>query len=775
MLGLRRKNATASNEAAIAAPRIEADLSGASISGQVAVGEHIVQVQAAAGARVTILESNQRPVLRLRELPLRRLPRDFPHLLGRADQIAAAASALGAGAPVEVFGEPGIGKTAFLRHVCHRVHGAALEGTVFTPWRGQPVEDVLQFLLESCYESDIVFVPSAAELCDHLAQRRVLVVLDDVERERTDLEELANAAPDCIFLSAGSARLLWGEGESIALPGLDPPAARELVEGELGRVLTPAEVPAAEALCRAVEGNPLRILQGAALMRKGASTPASAPTLVREGASTFASASTLDEALAASLSPQERAVLRPLVAVDGATLDARAVAQLAGVPDAPAVLAALEGRGLVRSASPRYSLAGPANAALVERVGSAGSPDGLLTGMARQGTALRFPEDSAAVLTLLEHGERAGRWEEVLSLARVADPAAASAGRMGAWGVIGGHALTAARTLGDRHGEGWALHQLGSRALVLGDRETASAMLGQALELREHLGDADGTEVTRHNLDQLGGGPPPPPRDPESRGPRPPRLVLAAMAAAVAGVALAVLLMLSSGGGETPGTSTNATAPTKTSGTTTTNGGNPGPGGSGSPVSDTTPQRPVAATISPERLRFSYQRVRTKSASKSITVSNPGTAPVRLGSITVGGPDRGSFEVLFSRCSGKTLEARGDCTIRVAFVPDGRGATKGRGDATASVDFGDVGNGEAKAVPLLGCGFGTGCDDGGDTDGDTNPDGDGTNPDGDGTDPKGDGTDPKGDGTDPKGDGTNPDGDGTNPNDGVTDTTDVIP
>ncbi|MGI8594166.1 MAG: choice-of-anchor D domain-containing protein [Solirubrobacteraceae bacterium] len=666
-------------------------------------------MQAAAGARVTVLESNQRPVLRLRELPLRRLPRDFPHLLGRADQFSAVASALGAGAPVEVFGEPGVGKTALLRHVCYRVPGGAREGIVFAICRRQPVTDVLQFLVESCYESDIVFVPSAAELCEYLAERQVLVVLDDVELERSELEELTNAAPGCIFLLAAPARLLWGEGESIALPGLDYGAARELVEGELGRALTPSEVPAAEALCQAVEGNPLRVLQGAALMREGASSPASA----------FA----LDEAMAGSLSEEELKVVGPLAAVDGAALAAGSVAQLTGLPDAPDVLASLEGRGLVRSHSPRYSLAGPANAALLERVGSAGSPERLLTGLARQGAALQFPEDSAAVLTVLEHGERAGRWEEMLSLARVADPGVTSAGRMGAWGLIGGHALTAARKLGDRQSEGWALHQLGSRALVLGDRDTALTLLGRALELREALGDREEIEVTRHNLDQLGGGLPPPSRDPKPRGPRPPRLVLAVVAAAVAAATLAIFLLSSSGGsGEPTTTPTTATTRAATPDKRTTIPGRPGPRDPGRrPRPKRKPPGQVAAAVSPESLRFPYQRVGTESAAKSITVSNPGKAPVELGPISFGGPASGSFKVDYSECSGR-LEGRGGCTITVVFVP------KGRGDATASVDFSDVGNGKTKTVSLTGCGYRTGCDGGRDVGGGTSPSESGTGP-----------------------------------------------
>ena len=59
---------------------------------------------------------------------------------------------------------------------------------------------------------------------------------------------------------------------------------------------------------------------------------------------------------------------------------------------------------------------------------------------------------------------------------------------------------------GIRQPTAWALHQQGSRALCLGDRVLAADALGQALELRERLGDAEGAATTRHNLAQLGGG-----------------------------------------------------------------------------------------------------------------------------------------------------------------------------------------------------------------------------------------------------------------------------
>jgi len=63
MFGLRR---SAAAEPAPPDPSpIRADFTGATVTGQVAVGEHIVQIQAEAGARVTYVAPDARPVLRL--------------------------------------------------------------------------------------------------------------------------------------------------------------------------------------------------------------------------------------------------------------------------------------------------------------------------------------------------------------------------------------------------------------------------------------------------------------------------------------------------------------------------------------------------------------------------------------------------------------------------------------------------------------------------------------------------------------------------------------
>lgn len=120
----------------------------------------------------------------------------------------------------------------------------------------------------------------------------------------------------------------------------------------------------------------------------------------------------------------------------------------------------------------------------------------------------------------LEDGITRRAWAQVLRLGRTVETPLILAGRWGAWEAVLGNELRAAHGLGDRTAEAWSLHQLGTRALCLGDTFTARVHLSEALRIRESLGDIDGAAVTRHNLEFLS-GPQPPPGPPEQPSPDP--------------------------------------------------------------------------------------------------------------------------------------------------------------------------------------------------------------------------------------------------------------
>jgi hypothetical protein len=76
-------------------------------------------------------------------------------------------------------------------------------------------------------------------------------------------------------------------------------------------------------------------------------------------------------------------------------------------------------------------------------------------------------------------------------------------------------------------------------------------------------------------------------------------------------------------------------------------------------------------TLSPETVNFGSQKVGTKSATASITVTNTGATAVSLTLITNTGTDPGDFAQT-NNC-GKSLAAHNNCTISATFKPTATG------------------------------------------------------------------------------------------------------
>ena len=565
----RRARAASGTEAGQRAESIVAEISAEQVDGQIAVGSHNVQIHADHGAVVYALASGQAPSVRARTLPVVLRPRDFPQLLGRERELDELRALLAAGRSVGLVAPAGGGKTSVLRRLAHLSADAFADGIVFLRAAGQPRADVERFLFDAFYACDAPYQPTPFELRARLAERRALVVLDDLDQPRDDVCELLDSAPDCRFVLASERRELWGEERTLELDGLDDDTALTLLERELGRPLRDDERPRAQDLCRRLGGRPLALLQAAALAR-GGELPLGAP-------------GELEGALRAGLDDEERRVLHALELLAPAAVHVDDVAAIAAVPDAAEVLERLRARGAAQAHSPRWSV--------TLTVGRAADDDGdgdderaLLLRRARErladGASRRPLEDVPAILAALcagIHGDGgpASR-RDLIALARAVDPLLAGSGRWGAWAVALERACAAAEAIGDRAAAAWALHQLGTRAGCLGER-AGVAQLQRALALRRELGDEVGAAVSAHNLAQLFGAPP---RTPTPR-PRPGRWLALGGGVLALGVAAAVAL---GGHGSSPGLAHSADTQAQTTITqpTDTDGGSGGGGSGGS-------------------------------------------------------------------------------------------------------------------------------------------------------------------------------------------------
>jgi uncharacterized repeat protein (TIGR02543 family) len=79
------------------------------------------------------------------------------------------------------------------------------------------------------------------------------------------------------------------------------------------------------------------------------------------------------------------------------------------------------------------------------------------------------------------------------------------------------------------------------------------------------------------------------------------------------------------------------------------------------------------ASFSPASLSFGTEKVGTATASKVITLSNPGGTTLSISSIAIAGADPGDFSITNNTCTS-SLTAGRSCTISVAFKPTAKGA-----------------------------------------------------------------------------------------------------
>jgi CHAT domain-containing protein len=434
--------------------------------------------------------------------PVRLLPRRSD-LLGRTEELAAASESLAHGRPFQFHAPAGSGKTTLLRFLSFQPPETAPDGVVYLARRSLPVDDLLEALYEATYTTDGAYKPSPTQILQLLQDVRVLVVLDDADLTREDVQRLIDSVPGASFLLASTERNLWGEGRAIDLKGLPQDVAVALFERELGERVSPEVRAEVAALCGDLQGNPLRIIQAAGRVREGSPVV----DLRREVGSTSPG-----EALGAAdfraLSPDELKVLSVLAALDGAAIDPDRLAALTSLPDAPAILEHLRGLGLAKAASPRFALTEPPSETVEGRLEIEDMRQHLLEyfiGWSErfQGDPGRVLQEIDPILATLSWARSEKRLEEFLRLARAVEEALIIGRRWATWRSLLRQEVEAAEALGDEAARSRALHQLGTQALGQDAKRSAKHYLKEALKIRRSLGDREGARITRHNLKLL--------------------------------------------------------------------------------------------------------------------------------------------------------------------------------------------------------------------------------------------------------------------------------
>ncbi|HXI31159.1 MAG TPA: NB-ARC domain-containing protein, partial [Vicinamibacterales bacterium] len=395
-------------------------------------------------------------------------------------------------------GERGAGKTAVLRHLAHHPRAASFpDGIVYLPARRQTSADLVQLVFDAFFDSDGICKPTDADIRRGLQEKQALILLDDVDLPQSELEHVLDIAPRSAFVVTTRQRCLWGEARSVELKGLPADDAVSLLEREIERPLEAAERIAAAALCTALDGHPLRVQQAAAIAREqGMSLDVCARHLTP--------ANLVTELMPATDEKQRRAMLA-MAALSGVPLRASHVAGIAEVTDIEPLLRLLIRRGIVVSNDARHQLAAGIGDHLRRKEDLNPWANRAITYFTawcerNRRSPASLLEESDALVRVLQNAAAARRWAEVLRVGRLLEGALIGGARWGAWALVVEQCLAAAKALGDRPAEAWALHEIGTRALCLGDTGLARASLNQAATLREAIDDRGAAAASRRNL-----------------------------------------------------------------------------------------------------------------------------------------------------------------------------------------------------------------------------------------------------------------------------------
>ncbi|MFQ5426633.1 MAG: hypothetical protein ACE5EV_06105, partial [Gaiellales bacterium] len=286
------------------------------MSGEIVVGGRLLVCGALYGAEV--MAPTEDPASTERTPPIILRP-DAGHTVDREVELEELESSVAAGAIVQIVGEHGVGRTTLLRHLAH---GASTDdspdGVIYVAGRGLRLEDLLGALYDAVVVSSGRTHATPGEVSRALGNKRLLVIIDDLELAPSEADELAGMLPSSALVVATRPGLAVRDAKVIPLGGLPIDASTSLLAEAFGQEPGESERETAMAIASAVGGNPSRLLQAAALC------DFSWPRLAELADQISASGpSVLVQTALGSLSEVEQRVLAAVALPDGAPVHGR--------------------------------------------------------------------------------------------------------------------------------------------------------------------------------------------------------------------------------------------------------------------------------------------------------------------------------------------------------------------------------------------------------------------------------------------------------------------
>lgn len=598
------------------------------------------------GIWITRLPPEQVPLIEERSSPITSKPHPnyldlVGDLLDRQEETEVAIARLETNSSIELLGEEGVGKTALLGYLGNeeRIRNLFADVVLHTPAHNMDLHDLFQFLFDSFYTSSPPTRLSVNQIKHRLQSKRAFVLLDNVQLAKNDVEELVNGAGDCSFLLTGTEEQSWGVCNLLMLRGLPREDALTLIQQFLERkfklTLNAAEQTAADTLQTLLEGHPKRIFQALGGLSQGSVSLVDVVNQIQS-----ASSDAVARILLQFLPEPAKQTLAAMATLQGFKFVIEQVADLTEIPAVESVLQELQERGLVQFDGSHYSLDSglnkilqqpdwkqlvdqwrePASHYLQEWVQAIKTNTDTIPIPLDRGIDEQILIQIDGIRQHLEWAVKNESWEEVLELGKTVEgPLYRSRKHIGLWGTILGWLLMAARALADVISEAYILHQLGTRALLLGETSNAYNYLTQATQMRQRVGDIVGATVSRNNLEVLLT----PLQVPSPSG--------AWLLLPLALLPVAVVLLFA--------------------------------------VPLLQPKPPVVE-LSTQRLDFGKQQVGTTSNPQNATLTNIGEGVLKFNGIRISGGNDKDFIITSDTCSvAQTLDPRSLCKVEVRFKP----------------------------------------------------------------------------------------------------------
>ncbi|WP_073069742.1 S1 family peptidase [Phormidesmis priestleyi] len=501
--------------------------------GEIIFGRRLFTFLSRVGVRVDPLPFNKdipQPIALQSPLSL---PPLRPDLLGRRVELEDLAFALKREGKEKVagfWGKPGVGKSMLLKDFAHhKIASEFPDGVVYVPAKRFYMEaDLLEEIFYHFNEKIRGIKFDLKKIESTLQLKKILILLDDVRLPLDQILNLREAIPKSAFVFTREDDPSKQGERAFELKGFSEEEVFDLVAQEqaIGRPLTEEEREAflgkkpwgefligeedrqaAKSLLDKYEGHPWKIRQAVKLARdQNKPLKDIAETIKKDP-----SAISITQRRIQSLPEPARRILKQLsvLGVAGAALlISISRSDAADIPNIEQHLSSLIQQDLIQVSDSQYRLTSNISEILSQESDLNELKEKALDyfkGFVEQNQVepdLVF-QDVDAISNILEWAFESGRYTDVIKLGQGLEAALVFNGLWGMWERVLQWELQASQALNDGQSISWALHQLGTRALSLGDSSAARSRLTQALTLRESLGDTDGAAVTRHNLGLL--------------------------------------------------------------------------------------------------------------------------------------------------------------------------------------------------------------------------------------------------------------------------------